>query len=46
MCVCVLVQAKDAVESLPKVLKKEIKKDEAQKLKEVLEAAGATVELS
>jgi large subunit ribosomal protein L7/L12 len=41
-----LKEAKDAVESLPKVLKKEIKKDEADKLKEALEAAGAKVELS
>lgn len=46
VCIACQHKAKETVESLPKVLKKEIKKDEADKLKEVLEAAGAKVELS
>lgn len=37
-----LVQAKKFVESAPAVIKSDIGKDEAEKLKSVLEAAGAT----
>ncbi|OGB74390.1 50S ribosomal protein L7/L12 [candidate division Kazan bacterium RBG_13_50_9] len=40
-----LKEAKDLVESLPKVLKEGIKKAEAEEIKKKLEAAGATVEL-
>lgn len=40
-----LVQAKKLVESLPQVLQKEVGKEEALRLKAVLEAAGGTVEL-
>ena len=38
-------QAKKLVESLPQVLQKEVGKEEALRLKAVLEAAGGTVEL-
>ncbi len=40
-----LKEAKDLVESAPKPLKEGIKKEEADELKEKLEAAGATVEI-
>ena len=40
-----LTEAKTLVESAPKAIKEGINKDEAEKLKAQLEAAGATVEL-
>jgi large subunit ribosomal protein L7/L12 len=40
-----LKEAKDLVESAPKPVKESVAKDEAQKIKATLEAAGATVEL-
>lgn len=40
-----LKEAKDLVESAPKVIKEGVSKDEAEKLKKVLEEVGATVEL-
>ena len=40
-----LTEAKAVVESAPKAVKEGVAKDEAQKMKEKLEAAGATVEL-
>jgi len=40
-----LKEAKDLVESAPKEIKEGVEKDEADKLKEQLEAAGATVEI-
>ena len=40
-----LKEAKDLVEGAPKELKTGVSKDEANELKEKLEAAGATVEL-
>jgi len=40
-----LKEAKDLVEGAPKPLKEAVSKDEAAKLKEKLEAAGATVEI-
>jgi large subunit ribosomal protein L7/L12 len=40
-----LVQAKEMVEGTPKVIKEGVSKDEAAKLKEKLEAAGAKVEI-
>lgn len=40
-----LKEAKDLVEGAPKPLKAKVKKDEAEKIKALLEAAGATVEL-
>ena len=40
-----LKEAKDLVEGAPKPLKEGVSKDEAAKLKEKLEAAGATVEI-
>lgn len=40
-----LKEAKDAVESLPNAIKEGISKEEAQKVKAQLEAAGATVEI-
>ncbi|MBU1354986.1 MAG: 50S ribosomal protein L7/L12 [Candidatus Edwardsbacteria bacterium] len=40
-----LKEAKDLVESAPKPVKESVAKDEAQKIKAILEAAGATVEL-
>ncbi len=41
-----LKEAKDLVESAPKAIKEGVGKEEAEKLKEQLEAAGATVELA
>ncbi|KAJ8652199.1 ribosomal protein L7/L12 [Lichtheimia ornata] len=40
-----LVDAKKFVESVPKVLKESVPKEEAEKLKKTLEALGATVQL-
>jgi len=40
-----LKEAKDLVESAPKEIKEGIAKDEAEKIKETLEAVGATVEI-
>lgn len=40
-----LKEAKDLVESAPKEVKEDIPKDEANAIKEKLEAAGATVEI-
>ena len=40
-----LKEAKDLVESAPKEIKEGIAKEEAEKLKEQLEGAGATVEI-
>jgi large subunit ribosomal protein L7/L12 len=40
-----LKEAKEAVESAPKVLKEAVSKEEAEALKAELEAAGASVEL-
>ena len=40
-----LKEAKDLVESAPKEVKEDVSKDEANELKEKLEAAGATIEL-
>lgn len=40
-----LKEAKDLVESAPKEIKEGVPKDEAQKVKEQLEGAGATVEI-
>lgn len=40
-----LKEAKDLVEAAPKEVKADVAKDEAQQMKEKLEAAGATVEL-
>ncbi len=40
-----LKEAKDLVESAPKEIKEEIAKDEAEKIKEALEKAGAKVEI-
>ncbi len=40
-----LKEAKDLVEAAPKEVKADVSKDEANALKEKLEAAGATVEL-
>jgi large subunit ribosomal protein L7/L12 len=40
-----LVEAKNLVESLPKAVKEAVSKDEADKLKKLLEDAGAKVEL-
>ncbi len=40
-----LKEAKDLVESAPKAVKEAVSKDEAEKLKAQLEAAGAKVEL-
>ena len=40
-----LKEAKDLVEAAPKPVKEGVSKDEAAKLKEVLEAAGAKVEI-
>lgn len=41
-----LKEAKDLVEAAPKTVKEGISKDEAEKFKKLLEAAGATVELA
>ncbi len=40
-----LKEAKDLVEGAPKPIKEGVSKEEAEKIKEVLTAAGATVEL-
>jgi len=40
-----LKEAKDLVEGAPKPVKEGVSKEEAQKIKEVLTAAGATVEI-
>ncbi len=40
-----LKEAKDLVESAPAAIREAVKKDEADKLKEQLEGAGATVEI-
>ena len=40
-----LKEAKDLVESAPKPVKEDVSKDEAEKIKSRLEAAGATVEV-
>ena len=40
-----LKEAKDLVEGAPKPVKESVSKDEAEKIKKQLEAAGATVEL-
>ena len=40
-----LLEAKNFVEDLPKVVKEELEKEEAEKLKKILEEAGGTVEL-
>ena len=40
-----LKEAKDLVEAAPKAVKEGVAKDEAEKVKKTLEAAGATVEL-
>ena len=41
-----LKEAKDLVEGAPKLVKDGVNKDEAQKIKKVLEENGATVEIS
>jgi large subunit ribosomal protein L7/L12 len=40
-----LKEAKDLVEGAPKPVKEGVTKDEAEKIRKQLEAAGATVEL-
>ena len=40
-----LKEAKDLVESAPKLLKEGVKKEEAEEIKKKLEAVGAKVEL-
>ena len=40
-----LKEAKDLVEAAPKAIKEGVDKDEANKIKEALEKAGATVEV-
>ena len=40
-----LKEAKEAVESAPKALKEGVSKEDAEKIKEQLEAAGAKVEI-
>ena len=40
-----LKEAKDLVEAAPKVVKEAVSKDEAKKIKDLLESAGAKVEL-
>jgi large subunit ribosomal protein L7/L12 len=40
-----LKEAKDLVESAPKVVKEAVKKEEAEQIKKKLEEAGATVEI-
>ncbi len=40
-----LKEAKELVESVPKPIKEKVSKEEAMKIKEKLEAAGATVEV-
>ena len=44
-CFVCFFQAKKFVESLPQVVKADIAKDEAEKLKEALVAVGAEVEI-
>ncbi len=41
-----LKEAKDLVEGAPKVLKEDVSKDEADKIKEAITAAGGTVEIA
>ena len=41
-----LKEAKELVESAPKPVKEAVSKDEAEKIKEQIEGAGATVEIS
>ncbi|MDR3325589.1 MAG: 50S ribosomal protein L7/L12 [Spirochaetaceae bacterium] len=41
-----LKEAKDLVEGVPKPLKENVSKDEAEKIKKSVEAAGGTVEVS
>jgi large subunit ribosomal protein L7/L12 len=41
-----LKEAKELVEGVPKSVKKDIKMDEAESIKKILEAVGATVEIS
>lgn len=40
-----LKEAKDMVEAVPKIVKENVKKEEAEEMKKKLEEAGATVEL-
>ncbi len=40
-----LREAKDLVEAAPKIVKEGVKKEEAEEMKQKLEAAGATVEI-
>lgn len=40
-----LKEAKELVDAVPKAVKEKVSKDEAQKLKQQLEASGATVEI-
>ena len=40
-----LIEAKNFVEDLPQVVKVDLEKEEAEKLKKILEEAGGTVEL-
>jgi large subunit ribosomal protein L7/L12 len=40
-----LKEAKDLVDAAPKAVKEDVSKEEAQKIKELLESAGATVEV-
>ncbi|OGX13410.1 MAG: 50S ribosomal protein L7/L12, partial [Omnitrophica bacterium RIFOXYB12_FULL_50_7] len=40
-----LKEAKDLVESAPKTIKEDVNKEEAEKIKKVLEAQGAKVEI-
>jgi ribosomal protein L7/L12 len=40
-----LIQAKKFVEGAPKVIKENVPKDEAEKMKQLLESVGATVTL-
>ena len=40
-----LLEAKNFVEDLPQVVKEDLEKEEAEKLKKILEEAGGTVEL-
>ena len=40
-----LLEAKNFVEDLPKVVKEDLEREEAEKLKKILEEAGGTVEL-
>ena len=41
-----LKEAKDLVEGVPKVVKKDVKKEEAEQIKAVLEKVGAVVEIA